>query len=251
MDQALRGSSHFIDREDAASSPFSRIVDSSCEGSDVVSRLLGIPPAVNTPLVILAAVILGLAVPGSATQAQAQCGGDNQRPCRIVERIPSCDKGLVEDVGKGKCLKPAAAQVASAPSVPLPTELDRVLRDYERAWQARDAAALAALFTEDGMTLSSGLPLRRGRSAIQQGYATSGGPLSLRAVSYATDDTVGYIIGGYSEKPGQPDIGKFVLALRRSPGGPWRIAADIDNSNQPPRMRSPGADSVRRPPPAN
>lgn len=139
--------------------------------------------------------------------------------------------------------------IQSQPSVPLPPDLDRVLRDYERAWQARDAAALAALFTEDGMTLSSGRPLRRGRSAIQEGYSGSGGPLSLRALSYATDDTVGYIIGGYSEQPGQPDIGKFVLALRRSPGGPWRVAADIDNANQPPRMRPPGADSVRRPPP--
>lgn len=68
------------------------------------------------------------------------------------------------------------------PSVPLPPELARVFRDYEWAWQARDAAALAVLFTEDGMTLSSGRPLRRGRSAIQEGYAGSGGPLSLRAL---------------------------------------------------------------------
>ncbi len=89
------------------------------------------------------------------------------------------------------------------------------------------------------MTLSAGRPLRRGRAAIQEGYSGAGGPLSLRAVAYVTDDTVGYIIGGYSGQPGQPDIGKFVLALRRSPGGPWRIAADIDNSNQPPR-RPPG-----------
>jgi glyoxylase-like metal-dependent hydrolase (beta-lactamase superfamily II) len=132
-----------------------------------------------------------------------------------------------------------APVIQQQPSVTLPPELARVLRDYERAWQARDAAGLGALFTEDGMTLSNGLPLRRGRPAIQAGYATSGGPLSLRAVSYATDDTVGYIIGGYSEQPGQPDIGKFVLALRRAPGGPWLIAADIDNSNQPPR-RPPG-----------
>jgi hypothetical protein len=102
------------------------------------------------------------------------------------------------------------------------------------------------------MALSSGLPLRRGRPAIQEGYArSSGGSLSLRAFSYATGDTVGYIVGGYSQQPGQRDIGKFVLALRRSAGGPWRIAADIDNSNQPPRMRPPGADSVRRPPPGN
>lgn len=141
--------------------------------------------------------------------------------------------------------------IQQQPSVQLPPELDRVLRDYERAWQARDASGLAALFTEDGMTLSSGQPLRRGRAAIREGYATSGGPLSLRAFSYAADDTVGYIIGGYSEQQGQRDIGKFVLALRRSPGGRWLIAADIDNSNQPPRMRPPGADTVRRPPPSN
>jgi glyoxylase-like metal-dependent hydrolase (beta-lactamase superfamily II) len=133
-----------------------------------------------------------------------------------------------------------APVVQQQPSATLPPELARVLRDYERAWQSRDAAGLAGLFVEDGMTLSPGRPLRRGRSAIQEGYTGAGGPLSLRAVSYAADDTVGYIIGGYSEQPGQPDIGKFVLALRRSPGGPWRIAADIDNGNQPPPMRPPG-----------
>jgi hypothetical protein len=158
---------------------------------------------------------------------------------------------FVPGAGAQRPGRPLMEEVAQQPSVSLPPELDRVLRDYERAWQARNATALAELFTEDGMTLSSGQPLRRGRGAIREGYATSGGPLSLRAFSYATDDTVGYIIGGYSEQPGQRDIGKFVLALRRSPGGRWLIAADIDNANQPPRMRPPGADSVRRPPPAN
>jgi ketosteroid isomerase-like protein len=118
------------------------------------------------------------------------------------------------------------------PSVTLPRELDRVLRDYERAWTARDAAALAGLFTEDGMTLSMGRPAVRGRPAIQQGYANAGGPLHLRALSYAVADTVGYIVGGYGSTPDGPDTGKFVLALRRARGGPWRIAADIDNPNQ-------------------
>jgi glyoxylase-like metal-dependent hydrolase (beta-lactamase superfamily II) len=130
--------------------------------------------------------------------------------------------------------------VPQQPSVTLPPELARVLRDYEREWQARNAAGLAGLFTEDGMTMSSGRPLRRGRAAIQEGYANAGGPLALRAVAYATDDTVGYIIGGYSGQAGQPDDGKFVLVLRRSPGGPWQIAADIDNSNRPPQVRPPG-----------
>jgi len=56
-------------------------------------------------------------------------------------------------------------------------------------------------------------------------------PPPLRALAYATADTVGYIIGGYSSTPGAPDIGKFILALRRERGGAWRIAADMDNGN--------------------
>lgn len=36
----------------------------------------------------------------------ASCGKLNQRPCTVFERIPSCDPGLYEDFGKGKCLKP-------------------------------------------------------------------------------------------------------------------------------------------------
>lgn len=65
----------------------------------MVSRLLRIP------LVMLATVILGLAVPGSTAQAQAQCGGVNQTPCKIWERVPSCDSGLKEDFAQGKCVK--------------------------------------------------------------------------------------------------------------------------------------------------
>lgn len=80
----------------------------------MVSRLLRIPRAVNTPLAMLAAVILGLAFPGSA--AQAQCGGVNGTPCKVWERVPSCNSGLVEDFGKGKCVKPAAPAPAAKPA---------------------------------------------------------------------------------------------------------------------------------------
>ena len=128
-----------------------------------------------------------------------------------------------------------AGQAGQLPSISLPPALDRVLRDYERAWQARNADSLAALFTPDGFTLSSNQPMRRGHAAIREGYAGKGGPLALRAVAYAADDTVGYIIGGYARQSGDPDGGKFVLALRRARGGPWRIAADMDNGNGPSR----------------
>ena len=58
---------------------------------------------------------------------------------------------------------------AAPPSVTLPAELDRVLRDYERLWKAGDAAGLAGLFAENGMALSNGRPPAMGRAAIAAG----------------------------------------------------------------------------------
>ncbi|MGH9202759.1 MAG: YybH family protein, partial [Vicinamibacterales bacterium] len=58
---------------------------------------------------------------------------------------------------------------APLPSVTLPPELDRVLRDYERHWKASDGAALSALFTEDGFINRGGWI--RGRDAIRAAYA--------------------------------------------------------------------------------
>ena len=55
---------------------------------------------------------------------------------------------------------------APLPSVTLPPELARVLTDYEKAWGAKDAAALAALFAEDGFVLQRNKPPVRGRDAI-------------------------------------------------------------------------------------
>ncbi len=135
---------------------------------------------------------------------------------------------------------------AALPSVTLPPELDRVLRDYERAWQASDAAALAALFTEDGFVLSNGRPPVRGRAAIREAYATGGGPLALRALAWVTERKVGYIIGAFGSRPGEPDSGKFVLAIRRGDDGRWLIAADMDNSNRRP---GPGPGPPRTPTP--
>jgi uncharacterized protein (TIGR02246 family) len=117
--------------------------------------------------------------------------------------------------------------------VVLPTALDRVLRDYEMAWEAADADALAALFTEDGFVLASGKPPVRNRPAIRQAYARAGGTLRLRALQFATDGDLGFIIGAYTFRPGGVDQGKFILALRRMPDGRWLIAADIDNSSMP------------------
>lgn len=127
--------------------------------------------------------------------------------------------------------------VPPEPSVELPAALARVLTDYETAWGRRDPAALANLFTEGGFVLSGGRPPIRGRTRIAEHYKGSGGPLSLRALAYAVEGSVGYIIGAYAEQKGHPDAGKFTLTLRKGADGRWLIMSDMDNPN-----RRPGGD---------
>lgn len=134
---------------------------------------------------------------------------------------------------------PDPATATELPDVALPPELDRVIRDYERAWRAGDGVALASLFAEDGFVLQSNRPPIRGRRAIRAAYEGQGGsPLRLRALAFASGDTIGYIIGayGYDDTPG--DTGKFTLTLRRAPGEPWLIFSDMDNPNAAPQHRS-------------
>ncbi len=124
------------------------------------------------------------------------------------------------------------AEEPPQPTISLPPDLTRILTDYEEAWQAKDEKALAALFAEDGFVLSSGRPPVRGRKQIEQRYKDSGGPLALRALYFATEGSLGYIIGGFTRSEGDPDIGKFTLTLRKESDGRWMIVSDMDNGNQ-------------------
>ncbi len=127
----------------------------------------------------------------------------------------------------------SATPADSLPSVRLPAALDRVLRDYERAWRAKDVDALVALFTPDGFVMQPGRPPARGTDAMTNVYrGQGGGPLTLRALAFGAADTVAYIIGGYRYGNETADMGKFTLTLRRAPSGRWLIASDMDNGNR-------------------
>jgi hypothetical protein len=163
----------------------------------------------------------------------------------LIDRLTPEAGGTVRVVALLLCVgiwvTPAAAQ--DHPSVVLPPALERVLRDYERGWQAGAPDSLAALFTVDGFALPSGRAAARGRPAIAATYAGPGGDLRLRALSWGTSDSVGYVVGAYRYGATGPDIGKFVLALRWDPAGRWLIAADIDNANAPSRGTPPTSTS--------
>jgi ketosteroid isomerase-like protein len=137
---------------------------------------------------------------------------------------------------------PAAPQPPALPSVQLPPDADRVLREYEKHWSANNPAAVAALFTADGMALPNGQMPARGAEQITAAYArNAGSPLALRAVAWSESKDMAYMVGGFSQQAGQPDGGKFILVLKRGPDGKWQIAADMDNMNAMPRRAPPPA----------
>ncbi len=137
---------------------------------------------------------------------------------------------LVSSVGAVCAQQAVSAAPDSLPSVTLPPEMDRVLRDYERAWQAKDTEALVSLFVTDGFVMQPQHPPIRGHAGLRQAYRGSGGPLYLRPLAFAQAGQVGYIIGAYRFKSVGNDVGKFILALRKEDGKRWLIAADMDNS---------------------
>ncbi|MDH3222740.1 MAG: nuclear transport factor 2 family protein [Gemmatimonadota bacterium] len=119
------------------------------------------------------------------------------------------------------------------PSVELPPDLARVLRDYESHWSAGRADDLAGLFVERGLIVRHGTWIR-GRDAIREAYGNASGPLKLRAIEFAADGRLGYILGayGYGDQRPVEDRGLFVLTLRRDESGRWLIVSDMDRSGQ-------------------
>ena len=136
---------------------------------------------------------------------------------------------------------PALAQAPSSMSVP--PEVERVLRDYEKAWAANDVKGLAALFAEDGMALPSNQAPARGREDIAKAYSGGGGqPTDLRVLDYRASGDLAYIVGGYGPAGQNKDVGKFVLVLRKIDGR-WLIAADIESANM--RMGPPPGSAAK------
>ncbi|MVM37616.1 DUF4440 domain-containing protein [Spirosoma sp. HMF3257] len=119
----------------------------------------------------------------------------------------------------------------SLPSVTLPPDIDLVLRNYEREWQANNTEKLVSLFTPDGFVMQPNRPAIQGHKNLKLAYSRSAGSaLFLRALSFAQSGSVGYIIGAYRATSTGPDSGKFILALKKGADGRWLIAADMDNS---------------------
>ena len=144
--------------------------------------------------------------------------------------------------------KPAndAAEVNSTAAVDTGAD-DQAIRGHVDRWlqlvKAKDAAGIAELYAEDGAVMPPNAPIGKGRTAIQQTWAsmmgTPGFDLTFTPeqilVSSSGDmalDRGTYRLTITPDGGSQTDTGKYVVVWRKI-GREWKVAADIFNSDLP------------------
>jgi len=114
--------------------------------------------------------------------------------------------------------------------------IDKLNEAWCAAFNKGDAAALAAMYTDDATVLPQGGPMIKGATAIKDlwaGEVKTLGDAKLTTVELHTmGEVMAYEIGIATAKtkatPPQDVAGKDVVIWRRS-GTSWKIAADIFN----------------------
>jgi len=145
---------------------------------------------------------------------------------------------------KAGALAAMALLLAAAPALAqqAPAEIAEAARRFEQAFNRGDAAAVAALYTQDAALLPPGAEMAIGRQAVQtfwQGaYEAGARNLSLRPLGFeAYSDAAGREIGRFAlDAPGQGGgtarvEGKYVLIWKKTAEG-WRVDTDIWNLNR-------------------
>ena len=123
--------------------------------------------------------------------------------------------------------------------------IDEVRVAHVAALNAGDAQAWVAQFTDDAVQMPPNAPENVGRSKIASWSRAFLDQFrvhfalavdEVRVLGEWAFERGSYSISLTSKAGGQPmqDIGKYLTIYQRKPGGAWRMARDIWNSNNPP-----------------
>jgi predicted TIM-barrel fold metal-dependent hydrolase len=136
---------------------------------------------------------------------------------------------------------PAAAELLNrlnlpAPTVELPPDVSRLLRQRAERWN--DKAALAELYTEDSLVFDIDNPgWIRGRAAVAAHLSDFfARPFRLTAVDFASQGSAGHVAGYFTrgDEASVRHFGFFYLGLAKGGDGVWRIAVERSSFPGPP-----------------
>jgi len=116
--------------------------------------------------------------------------------------------------------------------------LNKLATEWAAAYNAKDAAKLAGLYTEDAVFMAPNQPMAKGRAAIeaqfkrefQQGFTN----LKLMPMESAISGAQAFEAGTatVTAPGGRTENGKYLVVFKQV-GGAWKIAYDINNTDQP------------------
>ena len=123
----------------------------------------------------------------------------------------------------------------------LRSAIESAAANWDRAFNAGDAAGLAALYTDDATLLPAGSDMVEGSEAIREFWAgfiaeaPEGAIIDLETVDVHGAGNLAYEVGTFSVTAGgEPiDAGKYVVVWRHEPDGSWKLFVDIWNRNEP------------------
>lgn len=125
-------------------------------------------------------------------------------------------------------------------------DLERFVRWFEAAFYARDAAGMAAYYTDDARLMAENVSEIRGRAGIGEFWrmtceraAAIGMKRAIRVDDVQLADALGYAVCTLTlELPGADGATivrtvKDITIWRRLADGTWQIEVDISNPNPP------------------
>lgn len=159
---------------------------------------------------------------------------------------------FVPCLGLIACAEQAGEEAAQTMEMAMSVDLEAVAEafaaaraEYVRAFEAGDAAALAALYTEDAIRLPPDAEMMKGSAAIEQDFAAGFTETISREITIAETDmgasgNLAYSIGTYSatyhlEGVTDPvmDEGEFLVVSKLTDDGSWKIFAHMWSSSVP------------------
>jgi ketosteroid isomerase-like protein len=117
---------------------------------------------------------------------------------------------------------------------------------WERAYNDKDADAVAAIYAQDAQLLPDGAPAVKGRAAIREHYAneiaTAWAKISVISDANGAAGDWAWRSGRWSVETAPPVSGKYLQVWHRTAEG-WRLHRDISNSDAPPEAPPPAPEA--------